>query len=174
MARDRRRPLNPVILFLDMDAERFAFAFDPTYRRLSRPFGVTPESSWVVVDGGQLEARFGPWRVTTPLVNVSGAEVTGPYSLIKTAGSARLAITDRGLTFATNGHRGVRIDFRTPGQRVRPSAAHQAPRADGDRRGLRAARGAADLRRSLTIDLAGLTALLGDGSTWCTTPSSSR
>ena len=97
-----------------MDAERFAFAFDPTYRRLSRPFGVTPESSWVVVDGGQLDARFGPWRVTTPLVNVSGAEVTGPYSLIKTAGSARMAITDRGLTFATNGHRGVRIDFRTP------------------------------------------------------------
>jgi hypothetical protein len=97
-----------------MDAERFSFAFDPTYRRLGRPFGVTPESAWVEVGGGLLKARFGPWRVTTPLTNVTGAEVTGPYALVKTAGPARLAITDRGLTFATNGHRGVRIDFRTP------------------------------------------------------------
>jgi hypothetical protein len=97
-----------------MDAERFAFAFDPTYRRLSRLFGVTPQSAWVEVGGDLLKARFGPWRVTTPLDNITGAEVTGPYALLKTAGPARLAITDRGLTFATNGHRGVRIDFRTP------------------------------------------------------------
>lgn len=97
-----------------MDAERFPFAFDPTYRRLSRAFGVTPASAWVEVGGGLLVARFGPWRVTTPLTNVTGANVTGPYAFMKTAGPARLAITDRGLTFATNGHRGVRIDFRTP------------------------------------------------------------
>jgi hypothetical protein len=97
-----------------MDAERFAFAFDPAYRRLSRPFGVTPESAWVEVGGGLLKARFGPWRVTTSLTNVVGAQVTGPYARIKTAGPARLAITDRGITFATNGQRGVRIDFRTP------------------------------------------------------------
>src|SRR4051812_17325986 len=97
-----------------MDTEHFAFAFDPTYRRLNRPFGVTPESAWVEVGGGLLKARFGPWRVTTPLANVSGAEVTGPYAFLKTAGPARLAITDRGLTFATNGDRGVRIDFATP------------------------------------------------------------
>jgi hypothetical protein len=97
-----------------MDTERFSFAFDPTYRRLSRPFGVTPESAWVDVGGGLVKARFGPWRVTTSLTNVTGAEVTGPYALIKTAGPARLGITDRGLTFATNGHRGVRIDFRKP------------------------------------------------------------
>jgi hypothetical protein len=93
---------------------RFPFAFDPTYRRLGRPFGVTPESAWVEVGDGRLDAHFGRWRVTTPLTNVTGAEVTGPYALIKTAGPARLGITDRGLTFATNGNRGVRIDFRSP------------------------------------------------------------
>jgi hypothetical protein len=97
-----------------MATERFPFAFDPTYRRLGRPFGVRPDSAWVEVGDELLKARFGPWRVTTPLANVSGAEVTGPYALLKTAGPARLAITDRGLTFATNGDRGVRIDFRTP------------------------------------------------------------
>ena len=36
------------------------------------------------------------------------------YAFWKTAGPARLAITDRGLTFATNGDRGVLISFRTP------------------------------------------------------------
>ena len=40
--------------------------------------------------------------------------MTGPYRFAKTAGPARLAITDRGLTFATNGERGVRVSFTTP------------------------------------------------------------
>lgn len=95
-------------------AARFPFRFDPAYRRLARLFGVTPERAWVELGGGQLEARYGPWRVRTPLSNVAAAEVTGPYSLLKTAGPARLAITDRGLTFASNRDRGVRIAFRSP------------------------------------------------------------
>ncbi len=111
----------------DMDAERFAFAFDPTYRRLSRPFGVTPQSAWVEVGGGLLKARFGPWPVTTPLNNVEGPEVIGPYALFKTAGPARLAITDRGITFATDGRRGVRIDFRTKTTRGAFGAATSSP-----------------------------------------------
>ena len=61
-----------------------------------------------------LEARFGLWRVSTPLANISGVAITGPYAFWKTAGPARLAITDRGLTFATNGDLGVLISFRTP------------------------------------------------------------
>lgn len=39
---------------------------------------------------------------------------TGPYAFWKTAGPARYAITDRGLTFATNGDRGVLISFEKP------------------------------------------------------------
>jgi hypothetical protein len=66
------------------------------------------------VGGGRLDARFGPWRVSTPLANVTDVAVTGPYAFWKTAGGARLAITDRGLTFATNGDRGVLISFRSP------------------------------------------------------------
>jgi hypothetical protein len=94
---------------------RFDFAFAPTYRRLSWPLRVTPETAWVEVrDDEFFEARFGPWRVRTPLTNVTDAEVTGPYAFWKTAGPARLAITDRGLTFATNGDRGVLIRFENP------------------------------------------------------------
>ncbi|HUE27914.1 MAG TPA: hypothetical protein VMP89_14155 [Solirubrobacteraceae bacterium] len=95
-------------------AEHFDFSFDPTYRSLARLFGVTPATAWVEVGDERLEARFGPWRVSTPRSNVVGAVVTGPYAFWKTAGPARLAITDRGLTFATTGTRGVLITFARP------------------------------------------------------------
>ena len=52
--------------------------------------------------------------------NIAGVEVTGPYSFLKTAGPARLAITDRGLTFASNGDRGVCISFRSPVTGIAP------------------------------------------------------
>jgi hypothetical protein len=95
-------------------AERFTFRFTDAYRRPARLFGITPETAWVDIGEDTLRARFGPWRVTTPLANISAVAVTGPYALLKTAGPARLAITDRGLTFATNGERGVLISFRSP------------------------------------------------------------
>jgi hypothetical protein len=93
---------------------RFPFRFDPTYRRLARLFGVTPERAWVDVGSEELEVRYGPWRVHTPVSNITAVEATGPYSFLKTVGPARLAITDRGLTFASNGDRGVRLSFRSP------------------------------------------------------------
>lgn len=102
------------------DAHRFNFAFAPRYRALSRPFGIKPENAWVEVSEKALEVRFGPWRLSTPLENVSDAAVTGPYAVWKTAGPARLAITDRGLTFATNRVRGVRITFRQPVRGIEP------------------------------------------------------
>jgi len=96
------------------DSKRFGFAFAPAYRSVARAFGIGPATAWVDVGDRTLAARFGPWRVSTPLANVSDVAITGPYAFWKTAGPARLAVTDRGLTFATNGDRGVLISFRTP------------------------------------------------------------
>jgi hypothetical protein len=93
---------------------RFPFRFDPVYRRLARLFGVTPERAWVDLGEEEFEACYGPWRVRTPLSNIAAARATGPYSFLKTAGPARLAITDRGLTFASNGDSGVCITFHSP------------------------------------------------------------
>jgi hypothetical protein len=93
---------------------RFPFRFDPAYRRLARLFGVTPERAWVDLGEEELDARYGPWRVRTPTSNIARVEVTGPYAFLKTAGPARLGITDRGLTFASNGDRGVCITFHSP------------------------------------------------------------
>ena len=96
------------------DIKRFGFAFAPAYRLAARTFGIRPATAWVEVGDEALDARFGPWRLSTRLANVTDVAVTGPYAFWKTAGPARLAITDRGLTFATNGDRGVLISFRTP------------------------------------------------------------
>src|SRR3954447_6976405 len=93
---------------------RFEFAFSPSYRRLARGFRVTPQKAWVELGDEIFEARFGPWHVRTPLANITGVDITGPYAFWKTAGPARLAFTDRGLTFATNGDRGVLVLFGTP------------------------------------------------------------
>ena len=94
--------------------ERFDFSFDPTYRAAGRIFGITPSTAWVDVSDERVEARFGPWRVSTPRSNVVDAVITGPYALWKTAGPARLAITDLGLTFATTGAQGVLVTFAKP------------------------------------------------------------
>lgn len=98
----------------------YPFLFTERYRRLSRFFGVTPERSGVEVGDGRLAARFGPWRVETALANVVAAKAAGPYAFWKTAGPARLGVTDRGLTFATNGDRGVCLTFREPVRGIEP------------------------------------------------------
>lgn len=99
---------------MSIRVQRFPFRFDPAYRRFARLFGITPSRAWVEIGDRALEARFGPWRVSTGIANILAAEVTGPYAFLKTIGPARLAVSDRGLTFASNGDRGVLITFRTP------------------------------------------------------------
>lgn len=94
--------------------ETFRFRFDPRYRIAGLPFGVTEAGAWVRLGRRGLEAHLGPWTVQTPLANLAGAEVTGPYGFIRTAGPARLSFTDRGITFATNGDRGVCVRFVEP------------------------------------------------------------
>ncbi|CAN5456745.1 hypothetical protein BH10ACT1_BH10ACT1_21330 [soil metagenome] len=93
------------------DTQRFDFAIDGTYRLPAKLFGVHEGSAWVEVGDGSFEARFGPWQVRTPLSNVTGVEVSGPYGKARTIGPAHLSFVDRGLTFATNGDRGVCIQF---------------------------------------------------------------
>ena len=94
-------------------ADRFDFAWDPTYRRIALPFGATPRNAWVDVDDEWVDARFGLWRMRIAHLNIADVAITGPYAMVKTAGPARLGITDAGLTFATNGDRGVLLTFRT-------------------------------------------------------------
>jgi len=101
--------------------QRFAFRFAPAYRWASLLFGIRPETAWVEVGVDALSARFGPWRLRTSLANVASVEITGPYAFLKTAGPAHLGFTDRGLTFASNGERGVLISFYRPVPGIEPT-----------------------------------------------------
>ena len=94
--------------------ERFEFSFAATYRSLARVFGITPSNSWAEVSDERFRARYGPFRFSTPLQNITDVSITGPYALLKTTGPARVGITDAGLTFASNGDRGVLLTFATP------------------------------------------------------------
>ncbi|HUR75818.1 MAG TPA: hypothetical protein VMZ00_16165 [Sporichthya sp.] len=103
-----------------MTIRQFAFDFDRAHQVASLPFGVTPATSVIRVDKNDLEVRFGLWSVRTPLTNVIGYELSGPYSFAKTGGPARLSLADKGLTFATNSRAGVCLKFATPIRGIDP------------------------------------------------------
>ena len=95
-------------------AVMFPFRFHPVFRVAALPFGIREDTARLQVLDDRLDVVFGPWRVRTPLDNVVGAEVSGPYAWPKVIGPAHLSMTDRGLTFATNPDAGVCIRFARP------------------------------------------------------------
>ena len=100
--------------------QRFEFRFAPAYQLAARPFGITPERAWVQVSDERLLANYGPWRLSTKLANISRVAITGPYRFYRTAGPARMGITDGALTFASNGEQGVLLSFRKRAPAIDP------------------------------------------------------
>ena len=96
---------------------------------MSRAFGVTGDSGYVSIEGDQLEIRFGPWHLVTPLDNVVGASVTGPFHWWKVIGPPHLSLKDRGVTFATSAKDGVCIQFREPVKAIDPAGVVRHPAA---------------------------------------------
>ncbi|GAA2868373.1 hypothetical protein GCM10010517_28120 [Streptosporangium fragile] len=92
---------------------RFAFAFDPVWRLPLLLLGVSPERAFAEVGEEGLTIRFGPWLLRTPIANVTGTTVTGPYAPWKAIGP-HLSLADRGVTFGTNTRKGVCVRFATP------------------------------------------------------------
>jgi hypothetical protein len=91
----------------------FEFAFDPRFRWVLALVGVRPDSARVFLTSDRVVARFGPWVCDTPVANVAGVEVTGPYRWY-TAIGARGSFVDRGLTFGTTPAGGVCVLFHEP------------------------------------------------------------
>jgi hypothetical protein len=63
-----------------------------------------------ISDDGELIATFGRFSVKTTLDNIDHTLVTGPHRWY-TAVGLRLSLTDDGLTFGTNHHKGLWIAF---------------------------------------------------------------
>ncbi|WP_116050213.1 hypothetical protein [Amycolatopsis palatopharyngis] len=97
----------------------FPFVVDPRFARLLSPLRLGSKSSGVRVGPHGISARFGPWHVHTPLSNIAGASVAGPFSALRAIGT-RVSLVDRGLTFGTNTLIGVCIHFHRPVRGVEP------------------------------------------------------
>jgi hypothetical protein len=93
--------------------DTFEFAFDPTYRRLLRLGGLTPETTLVTVTDDEYRVRFGGWKLSTPLANCTGTCLTEGYRWFKAIG-ARGSFKDKGVTFGTSTARGVCVLFAEP------------------------------------------------------------
>ena len=107
----------------------FAFAFERSYRVPALLFGIHPATARTAVTDDELLVRFGPWRLRTPLSNVSGTDVTGGYAWLRTAGPAHLGLRDRGVTFATTSARGLCVSFVEPVSVLDPTGTLRHPAA---------------------------------------------
>ncbi len=79
---------------------------------LLRVFGVRPGNAFVVVDD-ELDARFGFFRIRSPLANIVSWRIEGPWRWI-TAIGVRRSVRHGDLTFGGSPRGGVRVDFRHP------------------------------------------------------------
>ena len=95
-----------------MPVQRFDFRFAPPTASRRDRLASHPSAPGCSIDDEHLLATYGPWRVCRSLANISRVAITGPYRFYRTAGPARLGITDGGLTFASNGEQGVLLSFR--------------------------------------------------------------
>lgn len=93
---------------------RFGFRHEGVVGRVAALAGARGRRAVVELGQDELRLRFGPFRLATPLANLAGAEVSGPYRRWRVAGPVRVSATDRGLTFATNARAGVCLSFHEP------------------------------------------------------------
>jgi hypothetical protein len=68
----------------------------------------------VAVTANELQVRFGPWSLRTPLRNISSASVVAGPGWLDVVGPPRVALRDGSVTFATVRRRGVRLRFLDP------------------------------------------------------------
>lgn len=102
------------------ERRQFSFQFETSMTRWNRLFGITPRTSVVAIGNAELVAEFGPWTLRTPLNNITAVASTGPFRWWRVVGPARLSLSDRGLTFATNTRRGLCLTFRDPVTAIEP------------------------------------------------------
>jgi hypothetical protein len=89
---------------------RFPIRIGPRSRPLLRLFfGVRDDNAFVELDS-ELNARFGWFRLRTPLSNLRSWRIEGPWSWL-TAIGVRRSIRHGDVTFGGNHQGGVRLDF---------------------------------------------------------------
>jgi hypothetical protein len=95
-----------------MAPRRFPIRVGRRSRPLLRLFGVRDGNAYVDMNA-ELDARFGSYRVKTPISNIASWRIEGPWLWI-TAIGVRTSLRHRDVTFGGSPHGGVRIDFKEP------------------------------------------------------------
>lgn len=67
----------------------------------------------MTIDDDVFDARFGRWRLKTPVSNIKDVRITSDYHWFKAIGP-RGSAADRGCTFGTNADAGVCVCFHEP------------------------------------------------------------
>lgn len=75
-------------------------------------WGVRPSTAYVDL-GDEVDARFGFARIRTPVANIAGWRIEGPWRWI-TAIGVRRSLRHGDLTFGGTARGGVRLDFGEP------------------------------------------------------------
>ena len=90
-------------------ARRFPIRLGRRSRPLLLLFGVRRSNAWVELNG-ELDARFGFFRLRTPVANLASWRIEGPWLWI-TAIGVRRSVRHGDVTFGGSHRGGVRLDF---------------------------------------------------------------
>ncbi len=94
--------------------QRFPIRVGPRSRPVILLWGARPETAWAEIDDDEFRARFGAFRIRTPLANIATWRIEGPFTWIKAIG-VRMSVFGGGdVSFAGAAHGGVRIDVHEP------------------------------------------------------------
>jgi hypothetical protein len=93
-------------------SQRFPIRIGRRSRAFLLLFGVGPDNAWVQLNG-VVDARFGFYRLSTPIENVASYRIEGPWLWI-TAIGVRRGFRHGDLSYAGSPHGGVRLNFRQP------------------------------------------------------------
>lgn len=91
----------------------FPFRFDARFSPMLAVIGITPKTSRVTLDEETFAARFGRWRVETPIANLARFEVGGGYRWYRAIG-VRGSLVDGGITFGSSTKAGLCVCFYQP------------------------------------------------------------
>ena len=93
---------------------RFPIRLGSRSRPLLRLFGVRgQDDAYAEITDTDIHARFGFGDIRTPLQNIAGARIEGPWLWI-TAIGIRRGVRDGVFSFAGSPRGGVRLDLRAP------------------------------------------------------------
>lgn len=91
---------------------RFPLHLGRWTRYILLAFGVRPSNAYVEL-GRDVDAHFGWFRLQTPIANIAGWRIEGPWRWI-TAIGVRRGVSNGDLTFGGTARGGVRLDFSEP------------------------------------------------------------